>query len=86
MFQHYEDAWQWRTRFESDWNRTTGNFGQMKTESDWENFCCFIVIMLTISKFLVAIRLYLLINYVYAKKGPVYFASWGKSINGAISP
>ena len=62
----------WRIRTGSDWIRTEVNFGrirtgsdydffeiwQIRTESDWENFCCFNVIILNISKISVDIRFY----------------------------
>jgi len=59
-----------RIRSGSDWIKTETNFGRIRagsdcnsfenwrirTGSDWENFCCFNVIILKISKILVVIR------------------------------
>jgi len=41
---------------DKDWIRTEANFGRIKTGSDSEDFCCFNVIILKISKILAAIR------------------------------
>ena len=65
---HPADSWQrWaRIRTGSDWIRTEANFGwirtgsdcnffenwRIRTGSDWENFSCFDVIIMNISKFL----------------------------------
>jgi len=45
------------------WIRTKAKFWRIKTGSDSENFCCFNVIILKISKILVVIRFHRFANW-----------------------
>jgi len=43
---------------DQNWIRTEANFVRIRTGSDWKNFCCFVVIILTTPKMLVVMSFY----------------------------
>jgi len=73
-----QQRWE-RVRTGSDWFRTEANFGRIRigsdciffenwrirAGSDWENFCCFNVIILNISKIVGVIRFYRFVKVVH---------------------